>query len=511
MPALPFFTALAPAPMAPETSQSGTTKNNLLPPASTMESPSGELSQGEGMMPSMVDTPATGDQESAVSFWQQLQMATALPEGQESSSLPLTELTESLKEVDLNQTSLNEASMSEGSLNMQSLNEGSVNVDSLNELSLSTDEQGFEQSNLIDENPMPILSPLAMAHTAATVSEQATPVKMGFSDLERQRQAQPQLQTNVKQTTLASQQIQANDLSHNTQLANNIQVQGPSIELDTDANSQTLNLASQGQALSNSGNVKSTMQSAAGLTENQAITAEEGLDTGLDLSSLDEMVETNIHEKPITLQPKKTLETPLTTNNAAVMADSLQTQNADPLQGLHSQSTNRTNALDQAQQLNQAKQDISQEKLNTQFKVDVPPQNPQWNDQVAKRIAIMATEQLQTARIQLDPPELGALEIKIRVQNDQVNVAFASNHQVVRDALESQAPRLRELLEQQGVELADVDVSSQNQQQGESGETGADTDSEDSGEQGFVNGDQIADETESVTTLESDSLVDYFA
>ena len=118
----------------------------------------------------------------------------------------------------------------------------------------------------------------------------------------------------------------------------------------------------------------------------------------------------------------------------------------------------------------------------------------------------MSTEQLQAARIQLDPPELGSLEIKIRVQQDQVSVAFSSGHQVVRDALEAQSPRLREMLEQQGVELTDVNVSDQQQQSaGEGNSEGV------PGEGGDDWVDDEMNEEVLITEAQSDSLVDYFA
>ncbi len=142
------------------------------------------------------------------------------------------------------------------------------------------------------------------------------------------------------------------------------------------------------------------------------------------------------------------------------------------------------------------------------LKLDMPPNAVQWNQQISKRVAIMNSEGLQTARIQLDPPELGALEIKIKVQNDQVNVGFTSNHAVVRDALESQAPRLREMMEQEGINLADVNVSEQGQQQGSGG---ADAEGQ-FNEDGSPNLDTDAEmEKSSETVSESESLVDYFA
>jgi len=109
-------------------------------------------------------------------------------------------------------------------------------------------------------------------------------------------------------------------------------------------------------------------------------------------------------------------------------------------------------------------------------KISVPPSSAQWNEQVAKRIGIMVSEQVQQAKIQLDPPELGLLEVKVRVQQDQVHVAINSAHQVVRDALEAQSPRLRDLLEQQGVQLGQMDVSDHGQSEGRGSDSGSPSD-----------------------------------
>jgi flagellar hook-length control protein FliK len=149
------------------------------------------------------------------------------------------------------------------------------------------------------------------------------------------------------------------------------------------------------------------------------------------------------------------------------------------------------------------------EKPSSHFKMDVPPQSPQWSEQIARRITIMSSEQIQSARIQLDPPELGLLEIKIKVQQDQVNVAFASGHQTVRDALETQAPRLKELMEQQGVDLTDVNVSDHGQQSSDGSAEEGLADQGD-GQAGDWQGDEELNAQETVA-LQSDSLVDDFA
>jgi len=101
--------------------------------------------------------------------------------------------------------------------------------------------------------------------------------------------------------------------------------------------------------------------------------------------------------------------------------------------------------------------------------IQVPPQHPQWGQQVSDRLNWMIGQGLQQADIRLNPPELGSLEIRIKVQGDQASVHFTSPHGVVRDAIDAAMPRLREMLEHSGLNLANVNVSSQSagQQQGE--------------------------------------------
>lgn len=100
--------------------------------------------------------------------------------------------------------------------------------------------------------------------------------------------------------------------------------------------------------------------------------------------------------------------------------------------------------------------------------IQVPPQHPQWGQQVSDRLHWMIGQGLQQADIRLNPPELGSLEIRIKVQGDQASVHFTSPHGVVRDAIDAAMPRLREMLEHSGLNLADVNVSSQSAgQQGE--------------------------------------------
>jgi len=93
--------------------------------------------------------------------------------------------------------------------------------------------------------------------------------------------------------------------------------------------------------------------------------------------------------------------------------------------------------------------------------LSVPFNQAGWDKALGERVQWMAGQGIQRANIKLNPAHLGPMEIRIQIQNDQANVQFTSAHGVVRDALEAALPRLREMFDNAGVELTDVDVSGQ--------------------------------------------------
>ena len=111
--------------------------------------------------------------------------------------------------------------------------------------------------------------------------------------------------------------------------------------------------------------------------------------------------------------------------------------------------------------------------------LNTPLQNPAWGQGVADRVAWMVQGNLQTAQIKLNPANLGPMEIKLSVQDDnKTQITFVSHHAPVRDALDAAMPRLREMLESQGIDLADVNVSDagvQSNQQQDGGQSSADS------------------------------------
>lgn len=97
---------------------------------------------------------------------------------------------------------------------------------------------------------------------------------------------------------------------------------------------------------------------------------------------------------------------------------------------------------------------------------------PGLSEAVVERVMWLSSQNLRSAEIQLDPAELGRLEIRISLNQEQAQVSFVSPHASVREALEGQMHRLREMFAQQGLDQLDVNVSDQSlaRREGEAGQ-----------------------------------------
>ena len=89
------------------------------------------------------------------------------------------------------------------------------------------------------------------------------------------------------------------------------------------------------------------------------------------------------------------------------------------------------------------------------------------NEQVAEKVQMMMSKNLKNLDIRLDPPELGQMKIRMTMNNDVANVHFTVSNQQARDVIEQTLPRLREMLAQQGMQLADSSVQQQSSGQGQ--------------------------------------------
>jgi len=143
-----------------------------------------------------------------------------------------------------------------------------------------------------------------------------------------------------------------------------------------------------------------------------------------------------------------------------------------------------------------------------------------WTEEVVNRVMYLSSVNLKAADIQLQPAELGRLDIRVNmVPDQQTQVTFMSAHTGVREALEGQLHRLRDSFAQQGMGQVDVSVSDQSrgsqnqgqqaQQQAQAGRTTSSGGRVDSADDAGTA--SIAEVAASTTSVIGSSAVDYYA
>ncbi|WP_410497434.1 flagellar hook-length control protein FliK [Chitinibacter sp. S2-10] len=97
--------------------------------------------------------------------------------------------------------------------------------------------------------------------------------------------------------------------------------------------------------------------------------------------------------------------------------------------------------------------------------IDTQVHDSRWGDAVAQRVSMMLGKQEQQIEMQLNPPNLGPMEVRLNLGGEQASVIFTSQHAAVREALAAATPKLTALLADQGIVLHNVQVASDSLQQ----------------------------------------------
>ena len=90
-----------------------------------------------------------------------------------------------------------------------------------------------------------------------------------------------------------------------------------------------------------------------------------------------------------------------------------------------------------------------------------PVGHPNWDQALGQRVSILARDGIQVAELKLQPPELGAVDVRIRVRDGEAVVHFTAQSAAAREAIDLALPRLREMLAESGLTLTESEVSDQ--------------------------------------------------
>ncbi|ARA75897.1 flagellar hook-length control protein [Pectobacterium brasiliense] len=92
--------------------------------------------------------------------------------------------------------------------------------------------------------------------------------------------------------------------------------------------------------------------------------------------------------------------------------------------------------------------------------LNAPFGSPQWQDTLGQQIIMFSRNGQQTAELRLNPQELGALHISLKIDDNQAQIHLASANSQVRSALEAALPHLRNAMAESGINLGQSSVGS---------------------------------------------------
>ncbi|MDX8399276.1 MAG: flagellar hook-length control protein FliK [Gallionellaceae bacterium] len=95
--------------------------------------------------------------------------------------------------------------------------------------------------------------------------------------------------------------------------------------------------------------------------------------------------------------------------------------------------------------------------------INTPVTHDRWGDEFNQKITWLAGSKDQSAQLHLNPPQLGPMDVVLKVSGDQATALFTSAHAAVREAIELALPKLREMMAESGIMLGNATVSDQSQ------------------------------------------------
>jgi flagellar hook-length control protein FliK len=93
------------------------------------------------------------------------------------------------------------------------------------------------------------------------------------------------------------------------------------------------------------------------------------------------------------------------------------------------------------------------------LKVSAEVGTPEFAQDVTDHLSWMVGNNLNGAKLEVNPAQLGPIEVRIAVQGNQAQVSLTAHSAATRDALEASSPKLREMLGAQGFAQVSVDIS----------------------------------------------------
>lgn len=99
--------------------------------------------------------------------------------------------------------------------------------------------------------------------------------------------------------------------------------------------------------------------------------------------------------------------------------------------------------------------------------IALPIEHPAWPTQVGQSVHFALGQGKNSIDLQLNPPQLGPLEVRINMEQGETKILFMTPHAPVKEAIESSMNQLQDVFRQAGMNMVQVDVSTSGQSGGQ--------------------------------------------
>jgi len=90
-----------------------------------------------------------------------------------------------------------------------------------------------------------------------------------------------------------------------------------------------------------------------------------------------------------------------------------------------------------------------------------------WDKALGQKVLWMVGESIHSAELSLNPPDLGPLQVVLKISHEHASASFTCAQPEVREALESSLPKLRQMMSDAGIQLSGFSVNTQSSGQGQ--------------------------------------------
>jgi flagellar hook-length control protein FliK len=92
-------------------------------------------------------------------------------------------------------------------------------------------------------------------------------------------------------------------------------------------------------------------------------------------------------------------------------------------------------------------------------RIDAGINTPEFSQAIADHVSYLAANNLNGATLQVTPPQLGPIELRVSVEGNHAQVWLSAHNPATLDALQASSGKLRDMLGTQGFAQVNVDVS----------------------------------------------------